>query len=628
MADKEYLMSINPRILELLGPNLYTNIYYVLAELIANAYDADAKNVYVIASEDEIRVEDDGHGMSYEKGDVAAYLDVAAVSRTSEENAFTRSKTRRKMGRKGVGKLAALSVSEDVDVLTIADGEKSGFVLTRYPNDDNKLTPIQESEISFEHIKEHGSAIVMRNPHYKLHKTSDTVRRNLLRLFPMVDADFRIHVIQGKKITVIDDFDSHVMKQLVALVTLGDKYSKLADLVPDYFPKKRAELVVTRETKSFPLTLKNNQGEERKYSLDIEGWVGVYKTTTDRKAEREEFPDNFISLFANKKMGEFNILPQVGQNKLGEVYVVGQLYVDLFERSELSDMALSNRQGYKSDDPRYETVLDHVRDNLLPEILKKRNIYANEANKGKKLKKQEKQKEDEALFRERVERFQKTASQEAASSLEKLGAGISFETIEGAIASSINKNSPALGIKTRIDSQKKKILISQTFKDKGLSDVVCKMLEYNNVPLEDILYTNCDDDICNIPEGQDIYDYLRDFFVDSYSTQKIYVLFVTSQNTKGSWGELAEVGAAWITQKEHKIFNILPFVPEKPLDVDSQWHNTNREKPTEGDIWMIPMNAGLFCRKIEAVCDSLGYPKKSREENMEYLKRLVAIKDA
>ena len=47
---KEYKISVNPRILELLGPNLYTNIYYVLAELIANAYDADAHNVYIIAN--------------------------------------------------------------------------------------------------------------------------------------------------------------------------------------------------------------------------------------------------------------------------------------------------------------------------------------------------------------------------------------------------------------------------------------------------------------------------------------------------------------------------------------------------------------------------------------------------
>lgn len=74
---KEYRLNVDPRILELLGPNLYTNIYYVLAELIANAYDADAKNVYIISNKDDIRVEDDGHGMSYEAGDIAKYLNVA-----------------------------------------------------------------------------------------------------------------------------------------------------------------------------------------------------------------------------------------------------------------------------------------------------------------------------------------------------------------------------------------------------------------------------------------------------------------------------------------------------------------------------------------------------------------------
>ena len=50
MKEKEYKLNIDPRILELLGPSLYTNIYYVLAELIANAYDADAHNVYIIAN--------------------------------------------------------------------------------------------------------------------------------------------------------------------------------------------------------------------------------------------------------------------------------------------------------------------------------------------------------------------------------------------------------------------------------------------------------------------------------------------------------------------------------------------------------------------------------------------------
>lgn len=91
-------------------------------------------------------------------------------------------------------------------------------------------------------------------------------------------------------------------------------------------------------------------------------------------------------------MGEFNILPIVGQNKLNEVYVVGQLYIDLFELSELPDMALSNRQGYKSDDPRYEAVIRYVRTILLPDILRKRGLFSNEQNREKKQRKLNEQK--------------------------------------------------------------------------------------------------------------------------------------------------------------------------------------------------------------------------------------------
>lgn len=194
---KEYKISVNPRILELLGPNLYTNIYYVLAELIANAYDADAHNVYIIANMDDIRVEDDGHGMSYDNGDIGKFLDVAKVSRNNEKDSYTASGDRRKMGRKGVGKLAALSVSQTVDVLTSRDGEKSGFVLSRRPNDDNKLEAIPDEQVKFSRINGDGTAIVMRNPQYRLHKTLAAVKRNLLKIFPLVNDDFRIHIVRG-----------------------------------------------------------------------------------------------------------------------------------------------------------------------------------------------------------------------------------------------------------------------------------------------------------------------------------------------------------------------------------------------------------------------------------------------
>ena len=513
---KEYNINVDPRILELLGPNLYTNIYYVLAELIANAYDADAKNVYIISNKDDIRIEDDGHGMSYDNGDIKKFLNVAGVSRTNENESFSRSGERRKMGRKGVGKLAALSVSESVDIMTICNGEKSGFVLARRPNDGNKLTPIEDENISFCYIQNSGTAIVMRNPQYRLHKSLDAIKRNLLKIFPLVDDNFKIHIIRGKEEEIVEKFDENVAKELCSLIILGEQHADLLNYVPDYFPKHRSDLVEKRDEYSVPLTIKDNNGNEHEYNLQIEGWIGAYKTTRGRKSEVTDFPDNFISLYANKKMGEFNILPIVGQNKLNEVYIVGQLYVDLFELSELPDMALSNRQGYKSDDIRYETVIKYVREILLPDILKKRVLYTDLTKAAKKTQKIEEQKDNEAKLRKMVDTFKDKASESVALAIERYNSTDSpyQSELKGIISNAINDNIPELGLKTVVDSQKKKILISHTYKDKDLADVVYNMLLFNNVPSEDVLYTSCDDEVCRIPEGVSIYNYLRDFFVE------------------------------------------------------------------------------------------------------------------
>lgn len=621
---KKYRINVDARILELLGPSLYTNIYYVLAELIANAYDADAQNVYIISNKDDIRVEDDGHGMSYEAGDIDRYLNVAGVSRATEEESRTKSGKRRKMGRKGVGKLAALSVSENVHVLTVANGEKSGFILTRHPENGSDLQAIPDDQIVFERIRNHGSAIVMRQPQYRLHKSIDAIKRNLLKIFPLVNSTFRIHIIRGKDTLIIDDFDRSAMEELCALVTLGDKFKPLCDLVPDNYPSRRRDLVTHFPTKTFPITMKANDGQEHEYQLEIAGWIGAYKSTRGRKAELTDFPDNFISLFANEKMGEFNILPSIGQNKLDEVYVVGQLHIDLFELTELPDMALSNRQGYKSDDPRYEMVREYVRKELLADILKRRKMYTDLVNAEKKKRREKEQRDTEARLRVSVDAFRKKASAEAAGALANLGVKVSREAMEKAISESINANSPDLGLKAVVDSQKKKILISQTYPDKLFADIIYQMLVFNNVPADDILYTNCDDEVCRVPEGREVYEYLREFFVESYSTQKIFVLFVTSDNTKRSWGAITEIGASWITQIDHKIFNIHPFRPEHPLNDEMQWQSTNRE-PT-GDLWMTRLNADIFCQKIEAVCDVLGYRKKTRMQNMAHLGTLVSIR--
>ena len=339
-----------------------------------------------------ITVEDDGNGMSYVGGEIGKYLNVARISRNSESDAETKL-GRKKMGRKGVGKLAALSVSENVLVKTITNDEKSGFILSRNVKDDRLLEALDESEIKFEKIKQHGTAIVMLNPQYKLHATIKAIKRNLLKLFPMVNEGFKIHIIRGKEEAVISNFDKDMIKELSSLITLGNEFRYLKDNFETKYPDLVSELCSDRDSIEIPLEMCNKDGKIKNYNLEIKGWIGTYLSTRGRKAEITDFPDNFISLFANKKMGEFNILPSVGQNKLNEVYVVGQLHVDLFELTELPDMALSNRQGYKTDDIRYQKVLETVRNVLLPDILKMREKYVSFTKETKKKETLKKQKE-------------------------------------------------------------------------------------------------------------------------------------------------------------------------------------------------------------------------------------------
>ena len=575
--------------------------------------------IYIIASQDCIIVEDDGKGMSYDKGEVAKYLKVAAVSRSNELDSKTESFKRLKMGRKGVGKLAALSVSEKVCVMTVADGEKSGFVLTRHP-DGKFLQSIPEGQIVFKKIKDHGTSIVMQKPQYQLHKTHTAIKRNLLKIFPAINADFRIHIIRDGKEDLIDSFDKAIASELGACILLGEKSANIKEGFKADYPE--VNLLTEKEPAVFTLEMFNNNGEKKNYNLVIEGWIGAYRTTRGRKLEQSDFPDNFISLYAHDKMGEFNILPIVGSNKLIENFVVGQLYVDLFELSELPDMALSNRQGYKSDDLRYETVINYVKNELLPEIIAKRVAYAQAKKDREEAAKVRKQKEEENTFRNEVNLFRSETSSQIVRAITEMQ-DMTKEDIQRTVEAAINTNVARLGIKPKIDKQKKKILISHAGKDKEIGDIIYNMLLFNNVPPEDILYTSCDDEVSRVPQGMSLYDYLRIFFVDSASDKKMYVLFVTSTNTRAAWGAMVEIGASWITKVDHKIFNVNGFRPEHPLNDEAVWNTINRGE--DGRLTISRLNCDDFCSKIEHTCDVVGYRHKSRQENKQNLETLIVV---
>lgn len=630
MADKEYEINIDPKILELLGPSLYTNIYYILAELIANAYDANAENVYIIEKDGSITVEDDGHGMSYIDGDIKKYLNVANETRKNEEDAFVKgsNKSRRKMGRKGVGKLAALSVSEDVMIMTRRNGEISGFILSRNVGDDHKLMRIEDENIVFKKIKENGTSIVMNSPQYSLHKTSAAIKNNLLKIFPLVNDDFKIHVeVRGKTFS-IDSFERELIKGLGGLIVLGESFEYVADSFDPQLPKNilhKEVLLQKREPFKKDIELRKKNGEKSIYTLEICGWIGAYRSVKGRKKDRSDFPDNFISILSNKKLGEFNILPLVGNNELTEVYVVGQLHVELLENSDLPDMALSNRQGYKSDDIRYRELIKYVSSRLLPDILNLRKKYADFNRQTKELKVLERSRFEEEKLKAQIDKFKDQASTEAANSI------ISFWKKSGAegpeiakmVSDAINDSFPDMGLKRKVDDLKKKLLISQTILDKPVSDLIYNLLIFSGVSPSEIIYSNCNNSEARLPHNVDIYNYLADFFVDSYSTQKIFVVYITSNNMADSWGAICEVGGGWVTKKDHEIININGYSPQQPLHVNKVWANVQTKD--DSGVVMGVLEADVLAEKIVLISSAIGFNIKSKHEVLQEILRLVDI---
>ncbi len=120
-------------LVEQLGAQMYPSATSTVAELISNAWDADARNVWVTipfgqswTEAGQIVVIDDGHGMTREQAQ-QRYL-VVGRKRRMEDNGNTEG-GRLAHGRKGIGKLAAFGTAKILDCYTVRDGQVTSFRL-------------------------------------------------------------------------------------------------------------------------------------------------------------------------------------------------------------------------------------------------------------------------------------------------------------------------------------------------------------------------------------------------------------------------------------------------------------------------------------------------------------------
>ena len=101
-----------------LGERLVGKPYIALAELVKNAYDADASHCVIRLTEDRIEVADDGHGMAEQE-----FLDywMTIGTRHKQKSDVSRKLGRRVTGSKGVGRLSAQFLAHRMQLVSTAE---------------------------------------------------------------------------------------------------------------------------------------------------------------------------------------------------------------------------------------------------------------------------------------------------------------------------------------------------------------------------------------------------------------------------------------------------------------------------------------------------------------------------
>jgi hypothetical protein len=143
---KKYKMTISRLTVDKLGVKLYDRVSAVMAEIVANSYDADATEVIISAPMGKllaqksagkvkdlgfvIEVSDNGTGMLSDASVNEVndfYLKVGSERRKDSRRGEVSKKFGRKvMGRKGVGKLAPFGVCQKIEVITAGGKRVSG----------------------------------------------------------------------------------------------------------------------------------------------------------------------------------------------------------------------------------------------------------------------------------------------------------------------------------------------------------------------------------------------------------------------------------------------------------------------------------------------------------------------
>lgn len=362
MAERKnhaYTMKIERQIVDRLGLKLYDKIAAVVAEIIANSYDADAENVTVglplgkalaVKKKDGqieqkgyfLEIHDDGHGMTPDEAN-EFYLRVGKDRRKDQRQGNeSRVKKRPVMGRKGIGKLAPFGVCKTIEVRS-AGGEKKdkGYRVTHFELDYDKIleetsgkddeyhpTPLKDDGTW---DKKSGTILRLKNFYPKIVPDRETLNRQLCYRFGLTLPDFKIKVKDVKEENPEKEFD---------IGTLDIPLMEDTKIIVDDIP------VETEDGEKYP----------------VKGWVGMAK----QPYKNVEFAG--VRIYVRGKIAsitrDFGLPSGFTGEFVARSYLVGEMHADWIDEEE--DLIQTHRQ-----DILWGSELGHAFSNWGQVIIKK-----------------------------------------------------------------------------------------------------------------------------------------------------------------------------------------------------------------------------------------------------------------
>lgn len=340
----KYELSFSLNVLNHLGIGLYSNIPAVLSEMVANAWDAGATQVHISILQDEIVIDDNGRGMSFDEIN-QRFLRVGYQKRRDELTIRANEIDRHVMGRKGIGKLSVFSIANIAEIQTCNATEKNGFLMSLAEIEDGinkgslQYHPQAISKIDISR----GTRIILRDIRQPLMGVESELRTNLARRFSIIESETNFGVfVNGVAISLRD---RNYYENIQFLWCLGDESQKYVYRCPNAKQVTRLDNVV-----------------DAIKGYKISGWVA-----TVFKPKDIEDSHHAISIFAHGKLIQENILADIQDARLYAQYLIGEIDADFMDADDESDIVTSDRQRINQNDPRYA----QLRQFIVKEILKK-----------------------------------------------------------------------------------------------------------------------------------------------------------------------------------------------------------------------------------------------------------------